>query len=179
MFGYGRDEVVCRRAPPSAGRRRSQAHRLTGSTAPRVVETNRGTVPPAVNGSTSATIMRGEHVVYQIAIVAGSALDEMVSRLASHGVHWRGAESDELDRPASRGLRVRRRLRGGSVAKKSHGQVKAKRSRPAATRDLVRRAKASAYVKRTASGGRQRSGAPLIMKRDPVPSSKRKRQRVQ
>jgi hypothetical protein len=38
------------------------------------------------------------------------------------------------------------------VAKKSQRQVKAKRSRPAAKRDLVRRPKGSAYAKRTASG---------------------------
>ena len=37
------------------------------------------------------------------------------------------------------------------MAKKSQGQAK-KRSRPAAKRDLVRRPKASAYAKRTASG---------------------------
>jgi hypothetical protein len=75
MFGYGRDEVVCRRARAVGEKPRSQAHRLIGSTAPSVVDANRGTVPSAVNGSASATIMREEHVVYQIAIVR----DDMVS----------------------------------------------------------------------------------------------------
>jgi hypothetical protein len=79
MFGYGRDEVVCRRARAVGEKPRSQAHRLIGSTAPSVVDANRGTVPSAVNGSASATIMREEHVVYQIAIVAGSVRDDMVS----------------------------------------------------------------------------------------------------
>ena len=37
------------------------------------------------------------------------------------------------------------------MAKKSHGRAK-KRSRPAAKRDLMRRPKAGAYAKRTASG---------------------------
>lgn len=38
------------------------------------------------------------------------------------------------------------------MAKKSERQVKVKRSRPVAKRDLVRRPKGSAYAKRTASG---------------------------
>ena len=70
---------------------------------------------------------------------------------------WPPIGRRETIRPAARRGAVNPRRTpmhegGDSMVKKTGRRAKAKRSRPAAKRDLVRRSKASAYAKRTAEG---------------------------